>query len=944
MNNTRPGFIAIQPDEDEFLETSTQESSSPENTAQEIQSPQAANNAIERSGFIPIQSDEEEIAPIQEEESESLWTSFKRGLAQSAPGEIAQSIHGAQKIAKKQPTGFWNSVIQESGTLIADAPVMALGGLIGALSGGAATAGNPIGAGVGGAAGTFAFPEFIKESMREYRQFQEKGGNLSFGEFLDSADKVASKTLNAGLFGTILGSIRKATPILEQIPGVKQLFNTKYAGPIAKEAIELGGEIGAATTIPAALEGRLPDKEDVAKATVLFVGMRASHLPSQLTEVIKDSRSSKFNYALADQVQDLNLAYPPLQEFKKNHNPIYKNSEALDQNLSAFDESYIGNIVSRINSISPMEFSSAHDAGTKMREMIKPVPKPAETPEIPKPARPTEPNVPLVQNPLMVAISTISPQPAPSKAELGRRITNQYQTNRAEEKTPLDQRYNTVREETAGIEIVDNALPGEIQTFIDQFGTGAIPGSQEAMVVQNAQRMMDLFVERGENGEILGYRNVPIQRVMSMNRSIKQIPNWQVPPEMKQNLIGLTGMVDAAISGQLENFNPELSTEYQNLNQDYRNFKQRYDNDDMRIFYDRTENSEAVANRFTNLDQFTQLSQALDGTPGGNEVLNLTRREVWQNRLGREAINARNERDFEAATRALEERDYNDLMEFLTPQQREIAVNAMNHSNQIRQSALRSTEKFAGNRERYNEQINQWKKQEALRKKSDKDKAVEVQTKQDLLVSLLQEDPAKIVGNMNTIEGIKRIKEASAKVKNGEQLYDSLARYETERMFDFMREGYLRTGRAPYNDMKVELNKKEFRAKLKELNGEKFVKEMDELVDLSDQLSDNFKETKVKFKDDPTTMNSILTIYSMLGLMHGDIMTPLMAFTAKKNVLKMGNKAYNMWTSKKNFDSDYIHKVLGAARAANKGNKEAIRKQASQLQPPFNPSPRQNPR
>jgi hypothetical protein len=943
MNNTRPGFIPIQPEEEEVLETQSIQEEPP---AQEEPTPQAANNVVDqRAGFIPIQPEKSEtLTQSSEEEPVDYWESFKRGVAQSAPGEIAQSIKGAQKIAKKQSRGFWDSVIQEGGTLAADAPVMALGGLLGGIIGLGASGGNPIGAATGGAFGTFALPEFIKESMREYRQFQEKGGDLTFGEFLNSADKVASKTLNAGLFGTILGSIRKATPLLEKIPGVKQLFDTKYAGSIAREAVELGGEIGTATTLPAALEGRLPDKEDVARAAVLFTGMRAAHLPIQLADVIKDSRSSKFNYALADRVQELDLAYPPIQEFKKNHNPIYKNSEALDQNLSAFDESYIGNIVSKINSISPLEFSSAHEAGSQMREMIKPIESTQSTPENPRPQRPVQPNVPLVQNPLMSAIQVISPQVAPSKAELGRRITNQYKDNRAAEKSPLDERYDTIREETSGIEIVDNELPNEIQEFIDQFGGGAIPGSQEAMVVQNARRMMDLLVEKDEKGEIIGYKNVPIQKLMSMNRSIKQIPNWQVPPEMKQNLIQLTGMVDAAIVGQLENFNPELSKEYTNLNQDYRNFKERYDNTDMRIFYDRTENSEAVANRFTNLDEFTQLEQALGGTPGGDQVLNLIRREVWQNRLGREAINARNETEFEAATRGLGERDFNDLMEFLTPEQREMAINAMNHSNQIRQSAIRSTEEFAQDRERYAQQINQWKQQEALRKKSDKDKAKEVQTKQDLLVSLLKEDPAKIVGNMNTIEGIKRVKEATSKVKGGQQLYDSLARYETERMFDFMREGYIRTGRAPYNEMKIQLNNKEFRAKLKELNGDNFVKEMDELVDLSDQLSDNFKETKVKFKDDPTTLNSILTIYSLLGLAHGDIMTPLMAFTAKKNVMKMGNKAYNMWTSKRNYDPEYIQHVLRAARAANKGNKEAIRRQASQLQPPFIPSTPRNPR
>lgn len=885
--------------------------------------------------------------PKEEPQEQGKLERFEKGLLRSTSGELSGAVSGRPREeieVKPESDGFWNSVIEESGNLVGDAPFIAIGGAIGGTLGttlGATLgpAGALIGGGVGGSFGALAMPAFLKEASREYRKFQDSGGDLTFGEFLQSADKVANATLREGAFGVALGAINKGMGFLRKVPAIDKLFNTKYIGPVAEGTATLGAEVTGATTIPAAAEGRLPTAEDAARAAVLFAGQKSAHLPFQLIDAVKEARSERFNYALADKVQDLDLAYPPLQEFRKNDNPVYKNSVELDRNLTAFDQSYIDNMISRINAISSVEFPSAHEAGTEMRNTLGPlaaVEIPAKTPGTPEPVKPIERPVPLLQNmnPIRIAGEQIS-NAAPTKAELGRRITRQYEAGRQHEYEPLQQRYREQERETAGLDVVDQSVPGEVQEFIDRFEPGAIPGSQASTISANARLVRDLFVQYDEEGNIAGYRAVPMRRLIQVNRSIKQIPNWDVPPEMLDNLNTLTRQIDGIITDHLEQVNPDLATEYRELNADYALFKNRWDNADMRVFYDRTENSESVAKKFSNLDQFTQLAQAFEGTPQGDQVLNLIRREVWNDRFGRDAREARTEADFQDAMKDITDRDFNDVNEFLTPEQRARTLTAMQRSNQIRTSAIRSSEQFSQNKERYDQEMRRWKEQEASRKEKDKNLRADVQTKQDLLVSLLQEDPAKLVGNMHTIEGIKRIKDASNKVPEGDKLYDSLARYETEQMFNFMGEGYLRTGRVPYTELKLKMHDKEFRAKLKELNGEGFVKEMDQLVDIQDDLSKNFKEHTVKFKDDPTTLNTILHIYSILGLAQGNIMTPLMAFTAKKSILRVGNKAWNMWSGRRNFDQKSIHRVLNAARAVRSGNKEAIRKQEALLNIPY---------
>ncbi len=944
MNPVSTRRVLSDPDEDPIEQEQPEQQAIPEQPVQQEQPIEQEEIAAEepQTQSRRVLQEPEQTQQDKPKQDFNVLERFGRGVQRSASGEAGAALSNAsglfekitrQEQEEKEP-GFWDSVIEETGTLAGDAPFMAIGKVMGTMLG---TPGGPLASVPLGHAVSFALPEFMKELSRQYRDFEDNGGDLTFGEFI-KYDQLMNKTLTAGAFGSILGDVQRAVPFLKQIPVIKQLFDTKYIGKVAEGATTIAGEVGASTVIPAAIEGRLPDKHDVARAAVLFTGMRGAQLPGQLYDVIKNSTAPKFKYALADRIQEMDLAYPPLQEFKQGENPVYKNSVELDRNLTAFDSSVIKNMASKIDTLSTREFASADQAGREMYNRLGPlvaVPIPPKSQSTPEPTKPVKRDVPLVQNPLNQAMVSISGNAASTTASLGRDINTQYQQGRAQEKAPLDERFTAQRREMEGIDVVDPDLASQVQDFIDRFEPGAIPGSASATIVQAASRLRDSMIQYDGEGNIAGYTDVPLNTIVQINRSIKQIPNYDVPPEMLDNLQTLTRMTDQAVVGHLGNTNEALAQEYQNLNNDYTHFKNRWDNNDMRIFHDRTENSEAIAKRFSNLDEFTQLEQAIGGNPQGQRVLNMIRRNVWKNQIGREALNAKTEGEFESNVRDLTREKLRNMMEFLTPEQRQVALEAYDRSNQIRSSAIRSSEQFSTSKQIYEKQMKQWEEKETNRKESDKKLREEVQTKQNLLVSLLQEDPAKLVGNMKTIEGIKRIKSATEKISDGKELYDSLARYETENMFSFMNEGYQRTGRVPYTQLKVELGKKEVRAKLRELNGDKFVREMDEIVELTDQLSKNFKEKIVEYRDDPTVFNTFLNIYSVLGLAQGDLLTPLMAYTAKKNLLKLGNKSYNIWSSKKNFDPENIHKVLNAARAVEHGSKKEIMKAGSDLRIPY---------
>lgn len=231
------------------------------------------------------------------ESSTTKNNAFKKGLSESASGLIANKVFGGneQQLVQRAESdpSFWESLVKEGGTITGDLPYMAAGATLGAVAGGALGSvvpglGTGIGSAVGGAFGATALPAFLKESIRQYNDFQASGGDLTFGEFLERADQIADTTLSQGSFGVILGTLAKAGPLLEGLPGVGQLFKTK----ISKAAGTLGAEVAAAGTIPSAVQGRLPEGEDYAKALAVLGGFKLAQLPSAIRDDIQKQGQS----------------------------------------------------------------------------------------------------------------------------------------------------------------------------------------------------------------------------------------------------------------------------------------------------------------------------------------------------------------------------------------------------------------------------------------------------------------------------------------------------------------------------------------------------------------------------------------------------------------------------------------------------------------------------
>lgn len=208
---------------------------------------------------------------------------FAEGMQRSVSG-------GAQESEVTEDPGFWNGLIQFSGETIGDLPYMAAGGSLGAALGAqAGSPGGPWGAGagalIGGGFGSLALPTFLKQAMKEYRDYAKQGNDLTFGEFLERADRIGSETLKSGVMGVILGQVSKAAPLLKDAPGIGKLFSTK----LGEKAASIGLETATLATVPKVSQGELPTGRDFAEALAIVMGMQVSRIPSKIRENLQRS-------------------------------------------------------------------------------------------------------------------------------------------------------------------------------------------------------------------------------------------------------------------------------------------------------------------------------------------------------------------------------------------------------------------------------------------------------------------------------------------------------------------------------------------------------------------------------------------------------------------------------------------------------------------------------
>lgn len=229
-----------------------------------------------------------ELIPSKQERG--FIPSFKAGTQ----GGVSGLITGHKAEPLPEDASWLEQLGSMAGKFVSDYPAMMAGAEAGALGGGALGSIVPgIGTGVGGlvgaGAGAMALPAAIDKSFEEYHDYAAKGGEGSFGDFLERAGRVAKETGQQAAIGGVTGIVSKALPFLKKIPGFDKLLGTN----VGRKLATTGMEYGALTLGQAAVEGRSPTTQEAVNNALLLAGLKSTGAAGELIKGKFPNISSK---------------------------------------------------------------------------------------------------------------------------------------------------------------------------------------------------------------------------------------------------------------------------------------------------------------------------------------------------------------------------------------------------------------------------------------------------------------------------------------------------------------------------------------------------------------------------------------------------------------------------------------------------------------------------
>lgn len=240
-------------------------------------------------------------------QADGLWENFLAGMQDTGEGRL---IHGNPTVVSPASANLYETSANALGEFSTSLPSFFVGASIGAPAGAViggtagaavpgagetgtseavgATVGFGIGAGAGGNAGSQAF----RQVVMDYQQ----GRIHNFSEMWGSMVKAFKDAKDAAIIGGILGP---AGEISKPAGRVAAKYAGKYlseaaarrAGVIAGKATSIGTQTAAAATMGAALQGRLPTKQDFAAGATVLLGFEAfSHVGGKFVPTTAASR------------------------------------------------------------------------------------------------------------------------------------------------------------------------------------------------------------------------------------------------------------------------------------------------------------------------------------------------------------------------------------------------------------------------------------------------------------------------------------------------------------------------------------------------------------------------------------------------------------------------------------------------------------------------------
>lgn len=483
-------------------------------------------------------------------------------------------------------------------------------------------------------------------------------------------------------------------------------------------------------------------------------------------------------------------------------------------------------------------------------------------------ARSLEGRVDVQQQPLyqQELLHRISPQEFTSDYQAGSTLKEAAADIKAPIQEQFNQRWGEFNNNLAQISDIQPTLATDLRTFVENHQGSMLLGEStaEARVLKATENLLKEIAPEG------GLKEIALSDLLKTKRTLQDVANWEFGGSNFQSAYkNLVGEIDRAIDRSLQRMNPELGQAFEQLNAEYSMFKDTFENKNViSLFEPKNENYNAIYNSFiTNPDKLRSLEDMLILSPRGEELVNQVKRDFAQRTTSKPEFTARDRRNLEQV-----------MGEQFTPEIQRYAQERQFYQEHPLPQAVR--------REPITQRPGPLPKEGAQLKGRVTES--ELTARRNLYNFLSGKSSEQVMNMMNSVDGIRKLKQVIGKTKEGQKLFKELTRFKLSEMIDKKINNNI-TDQVKLGTFGGLLKATEDRAVIKELLGEENFNRLLKLQKTSGKLAES--ATKFLNASQSGTVAADVAIYAagMTGVLTGN---PFLIASAATSIIGMRTMAY----------------------------------------------------
>lgn len=425
-------------------------------------------------------------------------------------------------------------------------------------------------------------------------------------------------------------------------------------------------------------------------------------------------------------------------------------------------------------------------------------------------------------------------------------------------KTPIKQQFSeewdAFNNEVKNISSPQIRLAENLRTFVEDNRGSLLLGESTAehRVLSAAENLLNRL--RTEEG---AYHDVNLFDLIKTKRTLADVADWEIgTTNFSTRYKELVREIDSAISQTLQEVNPELLERFQELNASYSMYKDIFENKNIRqLFEPKNENYNAIYSSYTNNnDKLRSLEDMFSLTERGEQVLNQVKRDY--------ALNQISQRNFT-------EKDLRNLIQSVGEEFRQPLEEYYQQRSQNRQFPRAQQQESLG--------LQVQRPQTAARNQlqSGRISKSPTQKRKDYYKFISGKSSDQIMKQMDTIDGLKKLREVLDLTPEGKKLFKELSRFKLEEMIGKKMVGDLKDN-VSLGTFSNLLKSTKNRELLKELVGPRSYGQIRKLQKLARALDNSATKFYNASKSGSTVADIGLISSGIIGLLTGN---PFMFFS-----------------------------------------------------------------